>query len=75
MTVAHAKGMLWGKQPKLSEKQQQEFCRLHATGNYSIADLAEVFAVSRLTAYRILNRESPCLSIQAVSCSALLLTG
>ncbi|MEP3300028.1 MAG: helix-turn-helix domain-containing protein [Pseudoruegeria sp.] len=45
-----------GKQPKLSEKQQKELCRMHATGEYSISDLAEVFSVSRPTIYRTLKR-------------------
>ena len=56
MAIARAKGKLRGKQPKLSEKQQKELCRMHATGDYSIGDLAEVFAVSRPTVYRTLNR-------------------
>ena len=56
MAIARAKGKLWGKQPKLSDKQQRELCRMHATGEYSIGDLAEVFAVSRPTVYRTLNR-------------------
>jgi len=56
MTVARARGKLRGKQPKLSDKQQQELCRMYATGNYSIAYLAEVFAVSRPTIYRALRR-------------------
>ena len=47
MAVARAKGKLQGKQPKLSDKQQKELCRMHASGDYSIGDLAEVFAVSR----------------------------
>ena len=51
-----AKGKLRGKQPKLSEKQQKELCRMHATGDYSIGDLADVFAVSRPTVYRTLSR-------------------
>ena len=46
MAIAHAKGKLRGKQPKLSEKQQRELCRMHATGEYSISDLAEVFSAS-----------------------------
>ena len=29
---------------------------MHATGEYSISDLAELFSVSRPTAYRTLNR-------------------
>ena len=39
MAIARAKGKLRGKQPKLSEKQQRELCRMHATGDYSISDL------------------------------------
>jgi DNA invertase Pin-like site-specific DNA recombinase len=56
MAIARAKGKLKGKQPKLSDKQQKELCRIHATGDYSISDLAELFSVSRPTVYRTLNR-------------------
>ncbi|WP_425074123.1 recombinase family protein [Sagittula sp. S175] len=56
MAVARAKGRLRGKQPKLSEKQQRELCRMHGTGEYSISDLAELFSVSRPTIYRALKR-------------------
>ena len=56
MAIARAKGKLRGKQPKLSEKQQRELTRMHATGEYSISDLAEVFSVSRPTVYRTLKR-------------------
>ena len=49
MAIARAKGKLRGKQPKLSEKQQKELCRMHAPGKYSAGDLAEFFAVSRPT--------------------------
>jgi DNA invertase Pin-like site-specific DNA recombinase len=42
MAVARAKGKLKGKQPKLSARQQAELCRMHATDEYTIADLAEV---------------------------------
>ena len=56
MAIARARGKLRGKQPKLSEKHQKELCRMHARGEYSISDLAEVFAVSRPTVYRTLNR-------------------
>lgn len=55
IAIARAKGKLRGKQPKLSDKQC-ELCRMHATGGYSIGDLAEIFAVSRPTVYRTLNR-------------------
>ena len=59
MALARAKGKLRGKHPKLSDKQQKELCRMHATGEYSIGDLAEVFSVSRPTVYRTLNRVPP----------------
>ena len=56
MALARSKGKLRGKQPKLSDRQQRELCRMHATGEYSISDLAELFTVSRPTVYRTLNR-------------------
>lgn len=56
MAIAKARGKLKGKQPKLSDKQQRELHRMHATGEYSVSDLAEVFAVSRPTVYRTLLR-------------------
>ena len=56
MAIARARGKLRGKQPKLSDRQQRELCRMHASGEYSISDLAEIFSVSRPTVYRTLNR-------------------
>lgn len=56
MAIARAKGKLRGKQPKLSEKQQKELGSMHGTGDYLISDLAEVFAVSRPTVCRTLER-------------------
>ena len=56
MAIARARGKLRGKQAKLSDRQQRELCRMHATGEYSISDLAELFSVSRPTVYRTLNR-------------------
>lgn len=56
MALARAKGKLRGKQPKLSDKQQKELARMYASNDYSIRDLAEVFAVSRPTVYRTLHR-------------------
>lgn len=56
MAIARAKGKLRGKQPKLSDRQQKELCRMHETGQYSISDLAELFSVSRPTVYRTLLR-------------------
>lgn len=59
MAVAKAKGKLRGRAPKLNPRQQRELRRMHATGDYTIADLAELFAVSRPTVYRVLERSRP----------------
>lgn len=56
MALARARGKLRGKQPRLSDRQQRELVRMQATGEYSISDLAELFAVSRPTVYRTLQR-------------------
>jgi hypothetical protein len=56
IAVARARGKLRSKQPKLSARQQRELGRMAATGDYTIADLAEVFTVSRATGYRTLQR-------------------
>jgi DNA invertase Pin-like site-specific DNA recombinase len=56
MAVARAKGKLRGKQPTLSAKQQAHLVQLHSAGDHSIADLAELFSVSRATVYRVLER-------------------
>lgn len=56
MAIARAKGKLKGKKPKLSNKQHKEMRRMYDAGEYSISDLADVFAVSRPTVYRTLNR-------------------
>src|SRR5919112_2389096 len=56
MAVARAKGKLRGRQPKLSPAQQAHLIKLHGTGEHSIAELAELFSVSRPTVYRVLER-------------------
>ncbi len=56
MAVARAKGKLKGRQPKLTPKQQNELRRMHATGNYTISDLSELFKISRPTVYRTIHR-------------------
>lgn len=56
MAIARARGKLRGKKPKLSDRRQKELRRMHATGDYSISDLAELFAISRPTVYRTLAR-------------------
>ena len=56
MAIAKAKGKLRGKQPKLTSRQQAELVRMHATGDYTIAELMEVFSIGRATVYRVLDR-------------------
>ncbi|AMB44070.1 recombinase family protein [Methylobacterium sp. AMS5] len=57
MAIARSRGKLRGKKPKLSDKQQKELRRMNDTGEYAIADLAELFSVSRPTVYRVIARE------------------
>lgn len=56
MAIARAKGKLKGRAPKLSMPRQAHLVKLHAAGEHSIADLAELFEVSRATVYRVLDR-------------------
>jgi DNA invertase Pin-like site-specific DNA recombinase len=56
MAVARAKGKLRGKQPKLSARQQAHLLQLHDASEHTIADLADLFSVSRPTVYRALAR-------------------
>ena len=56
MAVARAKGKLRGKPPKLSSKRARELRHTHDTGDYWMADLAEVFTVSWAAIYRTLHR-------------------
>jgi DNA invertase Pin-like site-specific DNA recombinase len=57
MAVAKAKGRLRGKQPKLTARQQAHLVQLRRAGAHTIGELAELFAVSRPTVYRVLERE------------------
>jgi DNA invertase Pin-like site-specific DNA recombinase len=56
MAIARAKGRLRFKQPKLSVRQQAHLVQLHQSGKHTIAELAELFSVSRPTVYRMLER-------------------
>ena len=56
MAIAKAKGKLRGKQPKLSARQQRHLADLHAAGRHTVAELAELFSVSRPTVYRAIER-------------------
>ena len=57
ITVARAKGRLRGKQAILLTKQQTELRRMCASGEDSIAGLAELFTIGRATVDRFLRRE------------------
>ena len=59
MAIARAKGKLKGKPPKLSPTQRGLLLKLHKAGEYTIAELAELFSVSRATVYRELARKRP----------------
>jgi hypothetical protein len=56
MAIAKGRGRLKGKQPKLTTRQQAELVRMHSCGEYTIAELMEVFTVGRATVYRVLHR-------------------
>ncbi|MFC4245084.1 recombinase family protein [Gryllotalpicola reticulitermitis] len=58
MAVARAKGRLKGKKPKLTAVQRKLLLKMHAAGEHSQGELAEVFSVSRATIYRELQRGS-----------------
>jgi len=57
MKVAKAKGHLRGKQPKLSRRQEAHLVSLVSGGEYSTAEVAELFGVARSTVYRAIQRE------------------
>ena len=59
MRVAKAKWRLRGKQPKLNKMQSRHLVELNARGDYTTAELAELFSVSRATVYRTIHREPP----------------
>jgi DNA invertase Pin-like site-specific DNA recombinase len=56
MQMAKAKGRLRGKQPKLNTKQEGHLMSLHAAGDHTVSELAELFSVSRGTVYRAFER-------------------
>ena len=57
MKVARAKGHLRGKQPKLTRRQEVHLVSLLASGEYSNAEVAELFGVGRSTVYRAIERQ------------------
>jgi DNA invertase Pin-like site-specific DNA recombinase len=56
MAIARANGKLKGKQPKLTPRQRVHVLRLVQAGEHTIAELGELFSVSRATIYREIAR-------------------
>jgi DNA invertase Pin-like site-specific DNA recombinase len=57
MKVAKAKGRLRGKQPKLSQRQEAHLVALLNGGDYSTAELTDLFGIARSTVHRAVGRE------------------
>ncbi len=56
MKVAKTKGRLRGKKPKLNPNQEAHLAKLHAAGEHTSAELADLFGVARSTVYRTVKR-------------------
>lgn len=59
MAIARANGRLKGPPRKLSERQARHLVDLHRAGEHTVADLMDMFRVSRATVYRTLNDAAP----------------
>jgi DNA invertase Pin-like site-specific DNA recombinase len=57
MKIAKASGRLRGKQPKLNRRQEAHLVSLVHSGEYSTAEVAELFGVGRSTVYRAIERQ------------------
>jgi DNA invertase Pin-like site-specific DNA recombinase len=57
LAIGRANGKLRGKAPKLGVRQRAHLIKLHEAGEHSIAEIAELFSVSRATVYREIDRE------------------
>lgn len=58
MLVAKAKGRLRGKQPKLNVRQETHLVALHRASEHSVAELGDLFGVTRCTVYRAIQRDA-----------------
>jgi DNA invertase Pin-like site-specific DNA recombinase len=57
MRVPKAKGHLRGKQPKLTRRQEAHLVSLVHGGEYSTAEIAELFNDGRSTVYRAIEHQ------------------
>ncbi len=56
MRVAKAKGHLRGKQPELTPPQEAHLVELLGSGDYTTAEVGDLFGVARSTVYRAVER-------------------
>lgn len=61
MAIARAAGRLKGPPPKLSSRQARHMVELHTAGRHTIAELQDLFQVSRATVYRTLRAATTTL--------------
>jgi len=64
MRVAKAKGHLRGKQPKLNPRQEAHLVELLHTGEYSTAELGDLFGIARSTVYRAVARSKTAAAVR-----------
>ena len=55
--MAKARGRLRKKQPKLNRRQEARLVSLVHSGDYSTAEVAELFSIGRSTVYRAIERQ------------------
>jgi Helix-turn-helix domain of resolvase len=71
MQVAKAKGHLRGKQPKLNPRQEAHLVKLLHSGQYSTAEVGDLFGVARSTVYRAVARsKTPAAAGRATTTAA-----
>lgn len=56
MRVASAEGHLRARQPKLNPRQEGDLVEVLHTGEYTTAELGDLFGVARTTVYRAVAR-------------------
>ena len=70
MRVAKAKGHLRGKQPKLNPRQEAHLVELLRSGEYSTAELGDLFGVARSTVYRAVARSKTAAAARRAATTA-----
>jgi DNA invertase Pin-like site-specific DNA recombinase len=56
MGIARSRGKPKGRAPKLTVRRQAELVRMHATDDYTSAELIKMFSIGRATVHRALDR-------------------